>query len=66
MIVVGLPKADAGGVFTALVDLGDEGSAYVAVSAFNRLGHPSGLSNERVYAADAADPLGKPGTPTLP
>lgn len=65
IVVLGRTAANDDGVYSAIVDLGDEGLVYVAVSAYDRLGRPSALSNERSYVPDGEAEVSKPGAPAV-
>ena len=61
---VGRPAPDAGGVFSARVDVADGEPTHLAVSAYDANGVESPLSGDREHAASAGAPT-RPGRPEV-
>jgi hypothetical protein len=58
-------QPDAHGIFNFDIDVPDDATIYVAVTAYDGAGLETGYSNERTRSPGSSepDPVGKPGTP---
>ena len=67
-IVIDVPplQPDAQGIFTFGIDIPNDATIYVAVTAYDYVDQESGYSNEGMRSPASSEPdpaLGKPGTP---
>ncbi len=65
MIRVGLPDSDSKGIFSATVELGDDPTVFVAVSACSLDGWLSELSKNERRILQQPEPLGRPEAPAV-
>lgn len=63
-VPLGLPKPNASGVYTKVVELGADPVIYIALSSFNSQGRESAFSNEK-RIDQRSEPLGQPGAPKV-